>query len=147
MSNHKIDKETLKAAARTAVHTTPDGYKLEQGVSLKTVWVTTLSITALVLVSMVLVELMTDWKRLVKGFSAYTGSPTSPMSDKMPPYQGKPVLQVDEWKDLQDYLKAEHAQLDNYGWMDKNAGIVHVPIEVAIKRTAAKGLPARKGGQ
>lgn len=147
MSNHKIDKETLRAAARNPVHTSPDGYRLEQGATWKTVWVTTLSITALILVSMVLVELMTDWNRLIKGFSAYVGRPTAPMADKMPPYQGKPVLQVDEWKDLQDYLKAEEKQLNGYGWVDKGAGLAHVPIEVAIKRTASRGLPARKGGQ
>lgn len=147
MSNHKIDKETLKAAARTAVHSSPDGYRLEQGVTLKTAWVTTLGITALILVSMVLVELMTDWKVLIRAFEVYQGKPVAPMSDKMPPYQGKPVLQVDEWKDLNDYMLAEMNRLNGWGWVDKGAGIAHVPIDEAIKRTAARGLPSRKGGQ
>lgn len=143
MSNHKIDNEVLKAAARTPVHHSPDGYRLEQGVSIRTAWMTTLAITALVLVSMVLVELMTDWKKMVKAFETYTGRPTSPLAQA---YQGKPVLQVDEHKDLADYKNKEMSRLNSYGWVDKNAGIAHVPIEVAIKRMAGK-LPARKGGQ
>jgi hypothetical protein len=29
--------------------------------------------------------------------------------------------------------------LDSYGWVDKSAGIVHLPIEVAMKKLVAEG--------
>lgn len=142
MSNHKIDKEVIKQAASTPVHADPDGFRLES-VGLRTVWMTTLGLTALLLVSIVIVELMTDWKRLVKGFSAYTGHPMAPMAEKLPPYQGKPVLQVDEFKDLTDYRESEKKRLNGWGWVDKSAGVAHVPIVYAMKRVLSKGLPAR----
>ena len=31
------------------------------------------------------------------------------------------------------------AWLDSYGWVDKGAGVVHLPIEVAIKKLVAEG--------
>jgi hypothetical protein len=38
----------------------------------------------------------------------------------------------------------EDAQLYSYGWVDKNAGIAHIPIQRAIELTAQKGLPSRQ---
>jgi hypothetical protein len=34
--------------------------------------------------------------------------------------------------------------LDNYGWVDKNAGIVRIPIDEAIRLTLQRGLPTRQ---
>ena len=33
--------------------------------------------------------------------------------------------------------------LDSYGWVDKNAGVVRIPIDEAMKLTLERGLPAR----
>ena len=35
--------------------------------------------------------------------------------------------------------------LDSYGWVDKNAGVVRIPIDEAMKLTLERGLPARPG--
>jgi len=56
----------------------------------------------------------------------------------------KPALQVDDVADM-NKLKAENAEiLNSYGWVDKNAGVVRVPIQVAIDQVVQKGLPVRQ---
>jgi hypothetical protein len=52
------------------------------------------------------------------------------------PYQNTPVT------DLAAMRAAEDRVLHSYGWVDPQKGIVHIPIEEAMKQTLAKGLPA-----
>jgi hypothetical protein len=33
----------------------------------------------------------------------------------------------------------KRAWLESYGWVDKNAGVVHLPIDVAMKKLVAEG--------
>ena len=44
--------------------------------------------------------------------------------------------------DLLDMRKAEHDRLHNYGWVDKQHGVVHIPIEEAKKTFAARAAVA-----
>jgi len=44
---------------------------------------------------------------------------------KEPPYRATPVI------DLSDMRKREDQILHTYGWVDRNSGVVHVPIDVA----------------
>jgi len=39
----------------------------------------------------------------------------------------------------------EDRVLNSYGWVDANGGVVHIPIEQAMKLTLEQGLPARHG--
>ena len=56
----------------------------------------------------------------------------------------KPALQVDDVADM-NKLKAENEEiLNSYGWVDKNSGVVRVPIQTAIDQVAQKGLPVRQ---
>jgi hypothetical protein len=59
---------------------------------------------------------------------------------RMPP---EPRLQTDPRQDLSDLLAKEDELLTSYGWVDKNAGVVRIPIDQAIKLTLERGLPAR----
>ena len=43
-----------------------------------------------------------------------------------------------------DPFQAEEAALNSYGWVDKDAGIVKIPVDRAMEILAKKGLPARK---
>ncbi len=54
-----------------------------------------------------------------------------------------PRLQVTPVKDLAEMRDRENAILNTYGWVDKQAGVVRIPIERSIEVVAAKGLPAR----
>jgi hypothetical protein len=55
-----------------------------------------------------------------------------------------PRLQVEAHSELRQMRAAEDAALNNYGWVDKNAGIVRIPVDQAMEVLAKKGLPARK---
>ena len=41
------------------------------------------------------------------------------------------------------FRTADGANLESYGWIDKTAGTVHIPIDEAIRLTLERGLPAR----
>lgn len=55
-----------------------------------------------------------------------------------------PELQNAPLDDLAQYERDKRAQLDGYRWIDRNAGIVHIPIEQAMRVSAARGEAARR---
>ena len=59
---------------------------------------------------------------------------------KLPP---EPRLQATPVKDLAAYRAEEDAVLSSYGWVDKEKGVVRIPVERAIDILAQRGLPAR----
>ena len=61
--------------------------------------------------------------------------------NRLPP---EPRLQANPRQDLADLRRREDALLGSYGWVDKNAGIVRIPIGEAMKLTLERGLPARE---
>jgi hypothetical protein len=65
----------------------------------------------------------------------------APTAIVLPP---EPNLQVSPRSDLEELLAAEQKQLDSYGWVDKDKGIVRIPIERAMELIAKRGLPAQK---
>jgi len=56
------------------------------------------------------------------------------LANKVPPYGSTPVV------DMVDMRKNEDKVLDNYGWVDKQKGIVHIPIEQAKKQALQSGI-------
>lgn len=62
--------------------------------------------------------------------------------NRLPP---EPRLQTNPREDLRELRANEDAILNDYGWVDKNKGIVHIPIRQAMKLTIERGLPARQG--
>jgi hypothetical protein len=65
----------------------------------------------------------------------------STQETRLPP---EPRLQTDPRGDLRDLHSQEERILNSYGWTDKNAGVVRIPIEEAMKLTVQRGLPARR---
>jgi len=59
---------------------------------------------------------------------------------QLPP---EPRLQTDPRQDLLQMRGQEDAVLSSYGWIDRQAGIVRIPIERAMQLLAEHGLPAR----
>ena len=59
----------------------------------------------------------------------------------------EPRLQTDPRQDLVDMRAKEDELLGSYGWVDKNAGIVRIPIDAAMKLTLERGLPSRQQGK
>ena len=70
------------------------------------------------------------------------GPPASPFENvrALPP---EPRLQVTAPKDLEQYEAAQHEVLNSYGWVDRRAGVVRVPIERAMETLLHRGLPVR----
>ena len=60
--------------------------------------------------------------------------------DRVPP---EPRFQTDPRQDLADLRAKEDELLGSYGWVDRNAGVVRIPIDAAMKLTLERGLPAR----
>jgi len=60
---------------------------------------------------------------------------------RVPP---EPRLQTNPRQDLSDLRAREDQTLRSYGWVDRNAGVVRIPIDQAIKLTLERGLPARQ---
>jgi hypothetical protein len=59
---------------------------------------------------------------------------------RLPP---EPRLQTDPREDLRVLKQAEEEALKSYGWIDKNGGVVRIPIDQAMKLTVERGLPVR----
>jgi hypothetical protein len=74
-----------------------------------------------------------------------TREPVAP--EKMPAAFPSPRLQVNYFGDLAAMRKDWNEKLQGYYWVDKNAGVVHIPIGRAIELTAQRGLPSRSEEQ
>ena len=77
--------------------------------------------------------------------SKETGTPQYPMAApaderRLP---AAPRLQQFPHNELYEFRVGEEDLLHRYGWMNKNAGIVHIPVEDAMRALVQKGLPAR----
>ena len=75
---------------------------------------------------------------------AHQATPEYPLpaaqENRLPP---EPRLQTNPRQDLADLRAREDEALAGYSWVDRNAGIVRIPIDEAIKKTLERGLPAR----
>jgi hypothetical protein len=54
-----------------------------------------------------------------------------------------PQLEAQSGQTLDGYRAAAQQRLTSYGWVDRSAGTVHIPIDRAIELTAQRGLPSR----
>lgn len=74
---------------------------------------------------------------------------TSAMAQKYPLAVGQemappaPNLQVQPFKDVYALRATEADRLSSYGWVDKDGGITHIPIERAMELMVQHGLPLR----
>jgi hypothetical protein len=70
------------------------------------------------------------------------GPPASPFENvrTLPP---EPRLQVTAPLDLKQYKTAQDGILNSYGWVDRQAGVVRIPIERAMDILLRRGFPVR----
>jgi|SRR5919198_279483 hypothetical protein len=69
-------------------------------------------------------------------------APPSPLSHTREPTP-EPRLAVHPGQDLKAMRAAEDSLLKSYGWIDRERGIVRIPIDRAIEILAQRGLPVR----
>lgn len=53
----------------------------------------------------------------------------------------EPRLETNERTEINDFRLGEEQRLNSYGWIDQQAGVVHIPIERAMELIAQRGLP------
>lgn len=77
--------------------------------------------------------------------NATQGAPTKevPRGNDFP----EPRLQIRPGDDLAKLQARDEAELNSYGWIDKPAGVVRIPIERAMQLLVERGLPDVGAGQ
>lgn len=94
-----------------------------------------------ILVEFCLVYVMKDFSQEEKALQALA---PPVFADDSGPVPG-PRLQAAPRTDLVKLKEADNRRLNGYGWVDRDAGIAHIPIDRAIEFVASRGLPARVG--
>ncbi len=59
---------------------------------------------------------------------------------------GAPMLETNVRGQFRDYLLNQENQLNSYGWVDKEAGVAHIPIKRAMDLIVQQGLPVYPRG-
>jgi hypothetical protein len=54
-----------------------------------------------------------------------------------------PRLQTQPFKDIYLLREGENQRLGSYGWVDKEAGVTHIPVDRAMEVMVERGIPAR----
>src|ERR1700680_857040 len=55
----------------------------------------------------------------------------------------QPRLETNERLEINDFREQEEKTLNSYGWVDQQAGVMHIPIDRAMQLVAQRGLPTR----
>ena len=100
----------------------------------------------LIVVALVINLLVWVLFRFFDSREAHQRPPEFPLAvqqeNRLPP---EPRLQTNPRQDLQELRAHEDEMLTTYGWVDRNAGVVRIPISEAMKLTVERGLPVRQG--
>ncbi len=85
---------------------------------------------------------------LYKLFAHQHPSPDAPSRIEFYPHTivPPPLLEIHPVADLEQLQTAEEGQLHSYGWVDKPAGVIRIPIERAMDLVVQRGLPTRGPG-
>ena len=70
----------------------------------------------------------------------FTGARRSASAVEM---KNVPHLQLTPPEDLKKFRESEDAELSMYGWIDRTAGVVRIPIDRAMELVLQRGLPTR----
>ena len=90
---------------------------------------------AMVLAMLLVLVAIAMWA-LYFGFRTAALDVQRSLSVAMPP----PALQTDPQQDLARLRAREEQLLNTYYWIDRDKGIVHIPIAEAMRRVSAKGI-------
>jgi len=84
-----------------------------------------------------------------QGMPVREGGPVSPLTaERVPPPRPRLQTMETQGEDLSVNRAAEREALTTYGWVDKKAGIVRIPVQramdLAIERNLVKSSPEKK---
>jgi hypothetical protein len=99
-----------------------------------------LAILAIMVVTAVLVVPM--YRLLARSETAQQPPPAEVVKTEMSePVQSFPRLVESEPRVLAEFRKTEDALLSSYGWVEKDKGLVRIPIDEAMRLVVERGLP------
>jgi hypothetical protein len=75
---------------------------------------------------------------------AAVSPPAPPLARERRSMPPAPQLQVSSRADLKDLRTYEDSELHKYEWLDRQQGIVTIPIERAMELIAIRGIPPQK---
>lgn len=101
-----------------------------------------LKFAAWLAVLLVVVLFAMKWMFFYLAKTQQLGPPASPFENArvLPP---APRLQVEPRVELRTYCEGQREQVESYGWVDPRIGYVRIPVDRAIDKVLASGLPAR----
>jgi hypothetical protein len=70
----------------------------------------------------------------------------SPFADTRSRLSNAPLLQADPQVDMDVLREVEAKRVNSYGWIDREAGVVHIPVDRAMDLILQEGLPYRDEG-
>jgi hypothetical protein len=94
------------------------------------------------LLGLIVVTLAVSWgiDVVLDRHQAAISPPASPLAGQYGPQEPPaPRLQVDPLGDLERLRASEDAVLQDYGWVDRQKGVVRLPIEQAMKLLVERG--------
>lgn len=72
-------------------------------------------------------------------------APTSPLAEtEQERFPDVPRIEEHPANELKELHTHEDQILSTYGWVDKNAGVVRIPIDQAMELQMKRGFPVRK---
>ena len=71
------------------------------------------------------------------------GSVVAPPFAAERPLPASPRIQPNPGADMQGYFQSQQNLLNSYGWIDRQNGIVRLPIDRAMELLLERGLPTR----
>jgi hypothetical protein len=58
-----------------------------------------------------------------------------------------PMVQADPHQDLVDFCQQQEREVNTYGWVDRQAGTVRIPVSRAMDLVLAQGFPTRPASE
>jgi hypothetical protein len=72
-------------------------------------------------------------------------SPANPMASEASQLPPEPHIEDHPSSELQQLRQHEDQMLSTYGWVDRKAGKVRIPVDRAMELQLQRGFPVRKG--
>jgi hypothetical protein len=94
----------------------------------------------LVVVALLLILLFKHFQK-AEPAGSFVATPFEAVEPTPPP----PHIQPDPRADMRSYADSQEKLLNTYGWIDRQNGIVRLPIDRAMELLLQRGLPTRSG--
>ncbi|HEV7666194.1 MAG TPA: hypothetical protein VGQ62_21855 [Chloroflexota bacterium] len=135
-------------ARQRAGYSEPDPIDLSTGYEHSDIQprVVLLAATALLVVMGLVLVAVTLFEAAVTGIPASVSRPAEliqGLGGAVAPTPPAPRLEAQSGQDMAAYRAAEAQLLSTYRWVDRQAGVVAIPIDQAMDLVVAQGLPAR----